>query len=139
VPFQAFIPINPIRSISIGDLALQFDQQSPFDPQTESSSVQASLRKSYRGYQLHVVTPLLELPFGFPILIGEIQNDLMIVNRGNPVANISTVHISFFFSNLQDNANTVLALAARSVCIVYISSEFDRYIGHYQHFLPEML
>ena len=45
VLFQSFTPINPIQSISITDLALQFDQQLPFDPQVERNSVQASLRK----------------------------------------------------------------------------------------------
>lgn len=91
VPFRAFTPINPIQSISIGDLALQFDQQQPFDPQTESNSVQASLRKCQRGCWVHLVTVLLDLPFGFGISIGEIQNEFMIVNNGSPVANLSTV------------------------------------------------
>lgn len=43
VPFVSKIPINPIRSIDIGNLALQFDAQQPWTPAAESNTVQASL------------------------------------------------------------------------------------------------
>ena len=120
VPFKSFTPINPIQSISIADLALQFDQQLPFDPQAESNSVQASLRKYSRVYCLHIVTVLLDLPFGFGISINEIQNEFTIVNNGSSVANLSTVLlISFHIYKI--TPTQVLALAARRVCIVYIS------------------
>ncbi|KIM45161.1 hypothetical protein M413DRAFT_332807 [Hebeloma cylindrosporum] len=74
VPFQAFAPIDPIRSVSIGDLALQFDADEPWTPAAESHTIQASL----------------QLPFGFNLSIGEIQNDFMITKDGNPVAGLST-------------------------------------------------
>lgn len=45
VPFKPAAPINPIQSITIGDLALQFDEALPWTPMTDSNSVQASLRK----------------------------------------------------------------------------------------------
>lgn len=45
VPFKPFVSINPIRAISIGDLALQFDEGLPWNPKAESNSVQANLRK----------------------------------------------------------------------------------------------
>ena len=45
VPFKAPSAINPIRTISIGDLALQFNSQDPWTPADESDSVQASLGK----------------------------------------------------------------------------------------------
>ena len=43
VPFKAFNAINPIRSISIGNLGLEFDESSPWTPGAKSNSLQASL------------------------------------------------------------------------------------------------
>jgi len=43
VPFKSPIPIDPIRTITIGDLALQFDKNQPWTPAAESHSVQATL------------------------------------------------------------------------------------------------
>ncbi|KAF9047294.1 hypothetical protein BJ165DRAFT_1464966 [Panaeolus papilionaceus] len=75
VPFKAPGTIAPIKTITIGELALQFDEQQPWAPQAESNSVQASL----------------ELPFGFGLEIGQIQNDFVITTQdGNPVAGLST-------------------------------------------------
>lgn len=74
VPFKAFTPIDPIRTITIGDLGLMFDKSSPWNPGAESNTVQASLK----------------LPFGFNLSINEIQNDFSIVEDGNPVAGLST-------------------------------------------------
>lgn len=45
VPFKAFNAINPIQSISIGSLGLEFDENSPWTPGAKSNSVQASLRE----------------------------------------------------------------------------------------------
>jgi hypothetical protein len=47
VPFKAPGVINPIRTITIGDLGLGFDEQSPWTPSAESNTVQASLRTFY--------------------------------------------------------------------------------------------
>ena len=44
VPFKPFAPIDPIRTISVGDLSLKFDKESSWTPAAESHSVQASLR-----------------------------------------------------------------------------------------------
>ncbi|KAF8894927.1 hypothetical protein CPB84DRAFT_1848428 [Gymnopilus junonius] len=75
VPFKAPTAINPIRTISIGDLALRFDSQEPWNPAAESDSVQASL----------------QLPFGFSLSIGEIQNNFTIASLDNsPIAGLST-------------------------------------------------
>ncbi|KAF9562634.1 hypothetical protein CPC08DRAFT_706528 [Agrocybe pediades] len=74
VPFVSKTPIDPIRSINIGDLALQFDAQQPWTPAAESNTVQAAL----------------ELPFGFGLNIGQIENNFMIMKDGNPVAGLST-------------------------------------------------
>ncbi|PPQ99716.1 hypothetical protein CVT24_009699 [Panaeolus cyanescens] len=74
VPFQAPGSIAPIKTITIAELALQFDAQQPWAPQAESNSVQASL----------------ELPFGFGLEIGQIQNEFMITKDGNAVAGLST-------------------------------------------------
>ncbi|KAF8160985.1 hypothetical protein B0H34DRAFT_699004 [Crassisporium funariophilum] len=74
VPFKAFSPIDPIRTITLGDLGLQFDKESPWTPAAESNSVRASL----------------QLPFGFSLSIGEIQNDFTIMRDGNPIAGLST-------------------------------------------------
>lgn len=46
VPFKSFVPIDPIRSIEIGDLALFFSHETPWAPGAASNSVHASLRRS---------------------------------------------------------------------------------------------
>ncbi|KAG6813669.1 hypothetical protein H0H92_008517 [Tricholoma furcatifolium] len=75
VPFKSATEINPIQSITIGDLALQFDESNPWTPGAESNSVQASLK----------------LPFGFSMAIEQIQNNFTIVNvNGSNVAGLST-------------------------------------------------
>lgn len=47
VPFKAFTPIDPIKSISIQDLALAFTEQDPWNPTSTSNSVQAQMRRRY--------------------------------------------------------------------------------------------
>ncbi|KAJ8482152.1 hypothetical protein ONZ45_g15054 [Pleurotus djamor] len=74
VPFKSSIPIDPIKSISIGDFSLAFTETDPWSPSAVSRTVQASL----------------ELPFGFGLSIGEIQNDFHITKNGVPVAGLST-------------------------------------------------
>ncbi|KAG5653629.1 hypothetical protein H0H81_011855 [Sphagnurus paluster] len=75
VPFKAYQPIDPIRSINIGYLGLQFDQNSPWSPSADSNAVQAEL----------------QLPFGFNLAIDQIQNELNIVTSdGVNVAGLST-------------------------------------------------
>ncbi|KAF8070285.1 hypothetical protein FPV67DRAFT_1755106 [Lyophyllum atratum] len=75
VPFKAFSPIDPIRSITISNLDLQFDQNSPWTPNAESNSVQAKL----------------QLPFGFSLAINQIRNEFNIVTSdGANVAGLST-------------------------------------------------
>ncbi|KAF8840051.1 hypothetical protein BDN67DRAFT_1054007 [Paxillus ammoniavirescens] len=74
VPFQSTTPINPIRAIDIGSLALTFTPETAWTPRTDSNSVQASM----------------ELPFGFGISISEIQNQFNIVKNGSNVAGLST-------------------------------------------------
>ncbi|PPQ89568.1 hypothetical protein CVT25_012240 [Psilocybe cyanescens] len=84
VPFKSLNDITPIKSIEIGNLALQFDSEQPWTPAVESHSVQASL----------------QLPFGFSLAINEIQNDFVITRDGDPVAGISTVNLIIQFSLL---------------------------------------
>ncbi|CAA7259257.1 unnamed protein product [Cyclocybe aegerita] len=74
VPFKAFAAIDPIRSVTIGEMELQFSQDQPWSPAAESTSVQAAL----------------QLPFGFSLEIGQIQNEFMITKDGNNVAGLST-------------------------------------------------
>ncbi|OJT10827.1 hypothetical protein TRAPUB_12696, partial [Trametes pubescens] len=74
VPFKAAQAINPIKSISIGDMALAFSPQAPWDPVANSRTVQAAM----------------ELPFGFSLSIGEIQNAFNITSAGAVVAGLST-------------------------------------------------
>ncbi|KAG5646292.1 hypothetical protein DXG03_003889 [Asterophora parasitica] len=75
VPFKAFTAIDPIRSVTIGNLGLQFNEKSPWTPDAESDSVQATL----------------QLPFGFNLAIDQIQNEFTIVtNDGENVAGLST-------------------------------------------------
>ncbi|KAF9222628.1 hypothetical protein BS17DRAFT_802839 [Gyrodon lividus] len=74
VPFQSMTPINPIRAIDIGSLALTFTPETAWTPRTDSNSVHASM----------------ELPFGFGMSISEIQNEFNIVKNGSGVAGLST-------------------------------------------------
>ncbi|PFH51992.1 hypothetical protein AMATHDRAFT_74502 [Amanita thiersii Skay4041] len=74
VPFKAFTPIVPIRTITIGDLALGFDAQNPWSPNTQSNTVQATLK----------------LPFGFDVSIDQIQNNFNISKDGQIIAGLST-------------------------------------------------
>ncbi|KAF9562767.1 hypothetical protein CPC08DRAFT_361960 [Agrocybe pediades] len=74
VPFKSFVAIDPILTIEIGNFDLAFDRDNAWSPSVESNSVQASL----------------ELPFGFGMAISEIQNDLVIMKDGQPVAGLST-------------------------------------------------
>ncbi len=45
VPFRPVAPINPIHSVTIGDLDLAFDATDPWDPLANSNTVVAGLRK----------------------------------------------------------------------------------------------
>lgn len=83
VPFASLSgSLNPIQSISIGDLALAFAEATPWAPSAESHSIRASV----------------SLPFGFGLDIGEIQNAFNITSNGNVVAGLSTVcWILYFF------------------------------------------
>ncbi|KAJ7209536.1 hypothetical protein GGX14DRAFT_451849 [Mycena pura] len=75
VPFKSPEPINPIRSITIGNFDLAFSEDNPWNPSASSNTVTASL----------------ELPFGFSISIGEIQNEFNITMLDNSiVAALST-------------------------------------------------
>lgn len=44
VPFKSFVPIDPIRTIDIGNLALAFSPETPWAPGAASNSVRATLR-----------------------------------------------------------------------------------------------
>jgi hypothetical protein len=48
VPFKPLAPINPIQSITLGDLDLAFDATAPWTPLSNSKTVQATLREFYR-------------------------------------------------------------------------------------------
>ncbi|KAE9401586.1 hypothetical protein BT96DRAFT_918717 [Gymnopus androsaceus JB14] len=75
VPFKSLSgAIAPIKSIDIGNMALQFFEETPWAPSAQSQTVQASL----------------ELPFGFGIAISEIQNSFNITNGDLVVAGLST-------------------------------------------------
>ncbi|KDQ27871.1 hypothetical protein PLEOSDRAFT_1112748 [Pleurotus ostreatus PC15] len=74
VPFKSSIPIDPIKTISIGDFSLAFTEADPWSPTALSRTVEASL----------------QLPFGFGLSIGEIQNDFNITKNGAAVAGLST-------------------------------------------------
>ncbi|KIJ67573.1 hypothetical protein HYDPIDRAFT_180379 [Hydnomerulius pinastri MD-312] len=74
VPFKSTTPINPIRTIEIGTLALDFTPETAWTPRTDSNSVHASM----------------ELPFGFGVSISEIQNQFNIVKNGSNVAGLAT-------------------------------------------------
>lgn len=47
VPFKPLNVINPINSITIGELDLAFNAQSPWSPIAQSDSVTASLSKEF--------------------------------------------------------------------------------------------
>ncbi|KAI9463679.1 hypothetical protein BJY52DRAFT_1404720 [Lactarius psammicola] len=74
VPFKSPTPINPIQSISIGELSLAFSEAQPWAPVANSRSVQASMH----------------LPFGFNIEIGQIENAFNITKNGSAVAGLTT-------------------------------------------------
>ncbi|KAI9442265.1 hypothetical protein H4582DRAFT_1809416 [Lactarius indigo] len=74
VPFKSPTPINPIRSINIGDLSLAFSEAQPWAPVANSHSVQA----------------LMHLPFGFNVEIGQIENAFNISKNGSAVAGLTT-------------------------------------------------
>ncbi|KAF8557967.1 hypothetical protein OG21DRAFT_1504634 [Imleria badia] len=74
VPFQSAAPINPIRSIDIGSLALTFTPETAWNPRTDSNSVYASM----------------VLPFGFNVSISAIQNQFNLIKNGSSVAGLST-------------------------------------------------
>ncbi|TFY75371.1 hypothetical protein EWM64_g8642 [Hericium alpestre] len=74
VPFKSLVPINPIRTIDIGYFDLAFDQSKPWAPVANSNAVQASM----------------QLPFGFNLEIGEIQNTFNITTNGSVAAGLST-------------------------------------------------
>jgi hypothetical protein len=75
VPFKPLDgPLNPIRDITIGDFALQFSADTPFSPSVDSKAIQAKL----------------ELPFGFSVDIGQIQNNFNISRNDQTVVGLST-------------------------------------------------
>ncbi|KAG2368054.1 hypothetical protein BDR07DRAFT_1391769 [Suillus spraguei] len=74
VPFKSTTPINPIRSIQIGSMALAFTPETAWTPQVDSNSVHATM----------------ELPFGFGLSIDQIQNEFVIVKNGSNVAGLNT-------------------------------------------------
>ncbi|KAG2131418.1 uncharacterized protein EDB93DRAFT_1255529 [Suillus bovinus] len=74
VPFKSTTPINPIRSIQIGSMALAFTPETAWTPRTDSNSVRASM----------------QLPFGFKLSIDQIQNEFTIVKNGSNVAGLNT-------------------------------------------------
>ncbi|KAG1812612.1 uncharacterized protein BJ212DRAFT_460083 [Suillus subaureus] len=74
VPFKSTTPINPIRSIQIGSMALAFTPETAWTPRTDSNSVHATM----------------QLPFGFGLSIDQIQNEFTIVKNGSNVAGLNT-------------------------------------------------
>lgn len=76
VPFVSpdGVAIAPIKTIDIGSFDLKFQEPTMWSPGIASDSVLASL----------------ELPFGFDLSIGEIQNEFNISRDGSPVAGLST-------------------------------------------------
>ncbi|KAG1896026.1 uncharacterized protein F5891DRAFT_1165745 [Suillus fuscotomentosus] len=69
VPFKSTTPINSIRAIKIGSMALAFTPETAWTPQTDSAT---------------------ELPFGFGLSIDQIQNEFTIVKNGSNVAGLNT-------------------------------------------------
>ncbi|TDL25981.1 hypothetical protein BD410DRAFT_895443 [Rickenella mellea] len=74
VPFKAPSAINPIKSIDIGYLNLSFTDASAWSPLSNTNEVQAAL----------------ELPFGFGLAIGQIENTFNISQNGSTIAALST-------------------------------------------------
>ncbi|EPQ57376.1 hypothetical protein GLOTRDRAFT_120580 [Gloeophyllum trabeum ATCC 11539] len=75
VPFKsASGAISPIKAIDIGTFALAFTKDTSWSPLANSNSVKASM----------------ELPFGFDLSIGEIQNTFNITKNDSVVAGLST-------------------------------------------------
>ncbi|KAJ3850500.1 hypothetical protein EV368DRAFT_84496 [Lentinula lateritia] len=75
VPFVSLSgAISPIKSIDIGELALEFAEETPWAPSAQSQTVQASL----------------QLPFGFSVAISEIQNSFNLTNGDQVIAGLST-------------------------------------------------
>ncbi|KAH8119480.1 hypothetical protein DFH11DRAFT_1722990 [Phellopilus nigrolimitatus] len=66
--------LGPIKSITIGDMALAFSEDSPWAPVTNTKTVQA----------------FMQLPFGFGINIGDIMNSFNISQNGTNVGGLST-------------------------------------------------
>ncbi|KAJ7675082.1 hypothetical protein B0H17DRAFT_1161695 [Mycena rosella] len=76
VPLVSPTPIDPIRTITIGNFDFAFSEETPWAPSANSNTVKASL----------------QLPFGFNLAIGEISNDFNITMAdGSTVAGLSTV------------------------------------------------
>ncbi|KAI0072486.1 hypothetical protein K474DRAFT_1678619 [Panus rudis PR-1116 ss-1] len=67
-------PLGPIKSITIGDMALAFNESDPWNPIANSRSVQAYMK----------------LPFGFGMSIGEIANGFNISQNNSVVGGLST-------------------------------------------------
>ncbi|KAJ7072466.1 hypothetical protein C8F01DRAFT_1299136 [Mycena amicta] len=75
VPLVPPTPINPINAISIGNFDLAFSNETPWSPSASSNTVKAAL----------------ELPFGFSLSIGHIQNEFNITMMDDStVAGLST-------------------------------------------------
>ncbi|KAI0035854.1 hypothetical protein K488DRAFT_76325 [Vararia minispora EC-137] len=74
VPFVPKTPINPIQAISIGDFDLNFTAPTAWAPVSNSKTVRATM----------------QLPFGFNVEIGEIQNAFNISKNGSTVGSLST-------------------------------------------------
>ncbi|KAH8992759.1 hypothetical protein EDB86DRAFT_3078965 [Lactarius hatsudake] len=74
VPFKSPTHINPLQSISIGELSLAFSETQPWAPVANSHSVQASMH----------------LPFGFNVELGQIENAFNISKNGSAVAGLTT-------------------------------------------------
>ena len=70
VPFQSTAPINPIRSIDIGSLALTFTPETAWNPRTDSNSVHASMGKSNNYMWLGLMN---ELEYRTPFWIQRID------------------------------------------------------------------
>lgn len=74
VPFKAPEAVDPIRSIDIGYLNLNFTPETAWSPATSSNAVNAKM----------------VLPFGFSVDISEISNEFSIVQDGKEVASLKT-------------------------------------------------
>ncbi|SPO24995.1 probable conserved hypothetical Ustilago-specific protein [Ustilago trichophora] len=76
VPLKSPQPINPIKSISIGSLALVYTPQTAYDPTAFSSALSA----------------VLGLPFGFSLSIVNTANTFTILFQGAQVATINSAY-----------------------------------------------